>query len=413
MGDDSPARVAIVGLQSGQWFGTASDEALRRADVVIGSKRHLLALPPDLAAERVELAATLEQSLSDAIERRGGGQSVCMLASGDPGFFGLVRLAAARLGRQGLEVHPAPSSVSLAFARLGDNWDDAAVVSAHGRPLSHAVSAALHHPKVAVLVCADQPAEMIGRALLDAGCGPRLVRVCSMLASPEETITETDLAGLAAGHWDPLSVVVLSAPEALRGSSGPGLSWGLAESSYAHRDGMITKAEVRAVALGKLSLPAAGVLWDIGAGSGSVSAECARLAPGLAVFALECNPSEIPRLRANLASSTARVVQGKAPEALTGLADPDRAFVGGGGIEVLDAVLRRLRPGGTVVATYATLGRASAAAERLGNLVQVSVSRGAPITPSEGTTQWRLEAENPVFVVWGSPGDKDGAGEGR
>jgi precorrin-6Y C5,15-methyltransferase (decarboxylating) len=143
------------------------------------------------------------------------------------------------------------------------------------------------------------------------------------------------------------------------------------------------------------------VLWDVGAGSGSVAAECARLVPGLRVFAVERRPDDVARLHANLGGTGATVVAGQAPEALTALPDPDRVFVGGGGLGVLEAVLPRLRPGGTVVATYAALDRAAAAAARLGHLVQVAISHGVPIGP-DGSL--RLAADNPVFVCWG-PGE--------
>ena len=178
----------------------------------------------------------------------------------------------------------------------------------------------------------------------------------------------------------------------------PTLAWGLPDHRFAHRDGMITKAEVRAVALGKLALPAAGVLWDVGAGSGSVAVECARLAPGLRVYAVERQPDDAARLRDNARGTGIVVVEGEAPGVLAGLPAPHRVFVGGGGLDVLESVMDRLRPGGLVVATYAALDRAATAATRLGNVVQVAVSRGVPLG---GSGALRLAAENPVFVCWG------------
>jgi precorrin-6Y C5,15-methyltransferase (decarboxylating) len=219
----------------------------------------------------------------------------------------------------------------------------------------------------------------------------------------------TDLDGLAAGTFPSLAVVLLEAPSPLDGpgaarSGGPTLAWGLPDGHYAHRDGMITKAEVRAVALGKLALPAAGVLWDVGAGSGSVAVECSRLAPGLRVFAVERAADDFERLRQNAAATGVTPVLGEAPAVLADLPDPDRVFLGGGGLDVLESVLDRLRPAGVVVATYAALERAAAAATRLGSLVQVAVSRGAPLG---GSGALRLAAENPVFVCWG-PADPPG-----
>jgi precorrin-6Y C5,15-methyltransferase (decarboxylating) len=394
--------VAVVGLHGGQWFGRGAEAALRGADVLIGHARQFASLPPGsgIPGERVELWGDLDRVLGFAADQRAEGRRACILAAGDPGFFGLVRLAAARLGEDAIAVHPAPSSVALAFARLGCNWDDAVVASAHGRPLAHAVDAVLAHPKVAVLVSRDQPPEALGRALLDAGCAARTVTVCGRLGEPDEQIDRTDLAGLAAGRFDPLSVVVLRAPEPLAHAGGMGLCWGLDEHDFEHRAGMITKAEVRAVALGKLGLPPAGVVWDVGAGSGSVAVECSRLAPGLRVYAIERHTDDCERIRANTRGTGVTVVEGVAPDVLAGLPDPDRAFVGGGGLMVLDAVLARLRPAGTVVATYASPSRAAEAARRLGSLVQVQVSRATPLGPDGDL---RLAAENPVFVCWGPP----------
>lgn len=400
---DSRPPIDVVGLHGGQWFGREAEAALRGADVLIGHARQLAELPPDLPGEPVELWGDLDQVLGFAAQRRDDGQRACILAAGDPGFFGLVRLAATWLGEDALRVYPAPSSVALAFARVGCNWDDAVVASAHGRPLEHAVATTLAQPKVAVLVSKDQPPEALGKALLDAGCGARDVHVCSKLGEADETMVHTDLAGLAAGTFDPLSVVVLRVPDAVDQDNGIGLAWGLPEATFSHRAGMITKAEVRAIALGKLALPPAGVLWDVGAGSGSVAIEAARLAPGLRVFAVESQADDVVRLRDNVRAGRApsvAVVEGRAPEVLEDLPDPDRAFVGGGGLPVLDAVLQRLRPGGVVVATYATLATAATAGERLGNLVEIQVSRGVPIGDA-GTL--RLAAENPVFVCWGDP----------
>jgi precorrin-6B C5,15-methyltransferase / cobalt-precorrin-6B C5,C15-methyltransferase len=399
-------RVAVVGFLGTECFGRAAETALREADVVVGTGRLLDGLPGDVAGKRVELGGPLADVLDFVVERRAVGERVCVLASGDPGFFGIVRVLSARFGSDTLAVHPAPSSVAVAFARAGVHWDDAVVVSAHGRPLPAAVEQVLRNPKAAVLTAPDQPPQALGRALLDAGCGPRRVTVCASLGHDDEAVTTTDLAGLAGGSFPGLAVVVLQGPEPFDAGSpaggaataGPTLAWGRPDELYDHRAGMITKAEVRAVALGKLALPPAGVLWDVGAGSGSVAIECARLAPALRIFAIERRPDDAARLRQNAAGTGVVVVEGEAPAALADLPDPDRVFVGGGGLNVLESVVDRLRPTGVVVATYAALDRAAAAAARLGHVVQVAVSRGVPLG---GSGALRLAAENPVFVCWG------------
>ena len=362
-----------------------------RPALVVGARRHLEAAAPEGVPAVVlgDLAAALE-----AIAAEPG--PVCVLASGDPGFFGVVRVLAERFGPDALEVHPAPSSVALAFARLGLPWDDAAVVSAHGRPLAEAARRAAAAPKAAVLVCPEAPPEALGKELAELGARPATVAVCARLGQDDERVDRVTLAELAEGTWDPLSVVVLVSGEAL--SPAPVPWWGADRSAFVHRGGMITTGEVRAVALAKMALPPTGVVWDVGAGSGSVAVDCAALAPSALVLAVERRPDDAERVRANATAHgvDVEVVVGSAPEALAGLPDPDRAFVGGGGMAALDAVLGRLRPGGRVVATYAALDRALAAHSRLGHLVQVAVSRAEPLAGGV-----RLAADNPVFVAWG------------
>lgn len=391
-----PERIVVVGIHGGDAteLPKSACRDLEQADLVVGGRRHLATVAPD-APRTLAIGGDIP-SVLDAIAEQDG--LVVVLASGDPGFFGMVRPLAERFGSARLEVHPAPSSVALAFARVGCSWDDALVVSAHGRPLADAVGLAVGHPKVAVLVSPENSAAVLGQALIEAGCGPRVAVVCSRLGLDDERVDKTDLPGLAAGAWDQLSVVVLLGNEG-NDAQGKTLAWGRPEADFSHRDRMVTKAEVRAVALGKLELPAAGVLWDVGAGSGSVAIEAALLRPGLAVHAVERSLEGADRITANASSFGAAVVvhQGEAPSALTDLPDPDRVFVGGGGLDVLDACLARLGDGGRVVATYAAMDRAVAAHARLGSLTQVTAARGRTL-PDGGL---RLEAENPVFVVWG------------
>lgn len=387
-----PERIAVVGVCGGEPVGKEARAAIEAASLVAGAGRHLRTLTP-IGARTLPIDGPLTDML-DALARERGG--VCVLASGDPGFFGIVRVLGERFGADRLDVHPAPSSVSLAFARLGLAWDDAAVISAHGRPLAEAARRAVRHPKAAVLVAPDAPPEALGRELRALGASHGRAAVCSRLGEPDEHVDIVTLQELAAGSFDAMSVVVLLEGDGL--AEAPTLEWGQSEERFAARDGLVTKAEVRAVALGKLALPPAGVAWDVGAGSGSVAIEIAAIAPRLRVIAVERRADDIRRIEANVHAhgATLEVVHGEAPGALDALPDPDRVFVGGGGIAVLDAALARLRPGGRLVATFAALDRAAAAYERLGNLAEVSVARGRPLAGGV-----RLEAENPVFVVWG------------
>lgn len=441
-----PAPVTVVGVSDDRLDVLAPEarEALAAAAVVVGGSRHLKlwrewrrrlpgdgALPPDVGPAgpgpagpgpagrhrrppvEIEVGADAD-AVAASVRRRAldGSTPVCVLASGDPGFFGIVRALLRALDRTMIRVLPAPSAVSVAFARLGLPWDDAVVVSAHGRPLAEAVGAARTARKAAVLTSPDAPPEALGAALVEAGTVMDLVAVCSRLGAADETVRELSLDELSSGKFDPQSVVVLVGPGGLplvgwSPGAGKVLAWGQPESAFAHRAGMITKSEVRSVVLGKLSLPDKGVLWDVGAGSGSVAVECALLRPDLTVLAIEAEAATAARISANAMElgAAVHVVGGRAPEALGALPAPDRAFVGGGGLDVVDAVLGRLRPGGRVVATFTAMDRAAAAADRLGDVVQVSVARGERL-PDGG---WRLAGRNPVFVAWGPPAS--GAGE--
>ncbi len=394
MADEAP--ISVVGLLGGRPVGAEAIAALGSATLVAGGRDQLAAVADLLSpgVRTVVVGAGLSALDEVAAADRG---TACVLASGDPGFFGIVRALAARFGAERLVVHPAPSSVALAFARLGLPWDDAVVRSCHTGDPARAAAAVARAQVAAVLTGPDAPPEAVGAALVALCAHHRLVVVATRLGEPGERVFRcTDLADLAAGHFDPRSVVVVAHPAAPRSPAGLG---GRPVAAFAHRASMITKPEVRSVVLGRLDLPAEGVLWDVGAGSGSVAVEAALAAPRLRVIAVERNHDDAERVIANAAGLGALVdvVEGAAPSVLAGLPAPDRAFVGGGGLDVLEACWTALRPGGRLVATFAAVDRAVAAHRLLGNLVQVGVDR-AEVLPDGGV---RFAADNPVFVAWG------------
>ncbi|MEO3767843.1 precorrin-6y C5,15-methyltransferase (decarboxylating) subunit CbiE [Streptomyces sp. B5E4] len=346
---------------------------------------------------------------------------VVVLASGDPGFFGVVRVLAGRFGPRLLDVRPAVPSLAVAFARVGLPWDDAVVVSAHGRDLRTAVHVCRAHPKTAVLTGPGAGPAELGAALAASGV-PRTLVVGTGLGTADEDVVRLSPADAAARPWPPHSVnVVLCLDErpgrtlapAQRALAGPGPyplarrpgdGWALPEADFEHRAGMVTKFEVRALALARLVPRLGDLVWDVGAGSGSVAVECARF--GAAVVAVERDAGGVARIRANAAAHGVDVqaVHGTAPAALAQLPDPDAVFVGGGGgdvAEVVAACARRARR--AVVVTLAAVDRvpgvraALAAAGFAVDGVLLQSSRLAPL-PGEVT---RLAAANPVFVLWG------------
>jgi precorrin-6Y C5,15-methyltransferase (decarboxylating) len=378
--------------------GPAAAQALAAANTVIGAPRHLRSVPIPAGAERKELKH-LWETLNDIDQATG---PIVILASGDPGFFGIVRALRAR----GLvpAVIPAVSSVALAFARLGLDWDDALVLSAHGRDPGKALAAALAHPKAAILT-APGTARDLSAGLLAAS---KTVYIAECLGTPEEKVTAlsaaTDLTQLA----DPNILIALDdqppgEPRWLAGHQGAPDGWALPEDAFAHRDSMITKAEVRALVLARLGPGPGRVIWDIGAGSGSVAIECARF--GAHVIAIEADRAQCERIRQNAARHGVRVqVQhGRAPGALEGLPPADAVFAGGGDHAVLQAAIQQANPHRMVV-TLAAVSRLAATAALLtghgyqADGVQLQASRLAPLPAG----QHRLAAQNPVFVVWGT-----------
>jgi precorrin-6Y C5,15-methyltransferase (decarboxylating) len=385
--------LTVVGWDGGRLPAEAA-AALAGATLVAGGARHLAAAggAVDAGAERVVLG-----DVPAAVARLAAhvGPAV-VVASGDPGFFGIVRA----LRRAGLTpaVVPAVSSVAHAFARLGMAWDDALVVSAHGRDLRRAVNACRAHRKVAVLTAPGAGPRELAAAL--RGVRRRIV-VASRLGTPEERITGPEEAA------EPNVTLVLGEPAAgetarwLAGAQPGPDRWALPEAAFAHRDSMITKAEVRALALARLGPRLGDLVWDVGAGSGSVAVECARL--GAAAIAVERDAAACEAIAANAAAHAVEVhvVPGAAPPALAGLPDPDAVFVGGGGPAALAGCLRR-RPA-RVVAAFAgveRIGPALAALSAAGYRpegTQLQASRLAPLP--DGTH--RLAATNPVLLVWG------------
>jgi precorrin-3B C17-methyltransferase/precorrin-6y C5,15-methyltransferase (decarboxylating) CbiE subunit/precorrin-6Y C5,15-methyltransferase (decarboxylating) CbiT subunit len=391
------AAVHVVGLHGGRPVGDAAHAAVAGATLVAGGRDQLAAVADLLAPGSRSVTVGAGLGALDAVAAHDG--SACVLASGDPGYHGITRALAARIGRDRLVVHPAPSSVALAFARLGLPWDDAVVTSCHTGDAARAAARVAGAACAAVLCGPAAPPEAVGSALMTLGAHHDLVAVATRLGEAGEAVHRLpDVAALAGGAFDHRSVVVLAKLTAA--AVGPAArTGGRPADEFVHRRGMITKPEVRAVVLGRLDLPERGVLWDVGAGSGSVGIEAALAAPGLRVIAVERDAAAVETIVANAAALGAVVeaVTGAAPQALADLPTPDRVFVGGGGLDVLDSCITAVRPGGRVVATFAAADRALAARARLGSLAQVSVDRAADL-PDGGV---RFVADNPVFVAWG------------
>lgn len=414
---------ALIGILDDGWDGL-SDAARRRlasADFVVGVGRTLDLVRPHLSATAVvkDMDGALGQTPAWIETAMDAGRRVAMIATGDPLCHGIAGFLAGKLGPVRVEILPAPSTLQLAFARFRKPWQDAKIVSCHsadagewavGATPEHGLYKIMRaialHRQVALFTGPDNNPARLARALVAAGYGEDLrLSVASRLLLPDETLFP-DLRATAAAAMefpDPNVVLVERAPDARQPA------FGLEDLEYIQRTpekGLITKQEARALSLAKLRLAADAVVWDIGAGSGSVGLEAARLAPLGHVWAIEKNANDAANARANAARFRATnytLVEGRAPAHLDTWPDPDAVFIGGSGgelDELIRLILGRLKPQGRLVMNFVTienLATATAALSAVGaawDVVQLQASRSQPILDMH-----RLAAQNPVWIV--------------
>jgi precorrin-6B C5,15-methyltransferase / cobalt-precorrin-6B C5,C15-methyltransferase len=386
--------ITVIGFD-GTPLSEQARSALASATLVAGGQRHLDAVSISESATCLVLGAL--DALYAALPSH---ENVCVIASGDPGFFGIVR----QLRERGvdLSVLPAPSSVATAFAAIGLSWDDAIVVSAHGRELRPVANVCRAFPKVAVLTGPGAGAKELGAWLPD-----RTFVVAQRLGHPDQRIdTLSSHAAAHAEFADPHVLLCLDESRLtsergwIAGFGGVPGAWALGESEFAHRDSMITKSEVRALALARLGPRPGRLVWDIGAGSGSVGIECARF--GAAVVAVERDAESCDRIRSNAAAHGVAVeVVAASASALDQLPQPDAVFVGGGGVDVIAACAETSAQ--TVVVALAAIERVPETISLLtksGRAVDGVLLQSSRLSALPGDAH-RFAAANPVFLLWG------------
>jgi precorrin-6Y C5,15-methyltransferase (decarboxylating) len=394
--------VTVVGIGADGWDGLSprSRAMISDAEVLIGAPRQLDLLPPALPGRQVPLPSPLLPGI-DQLFAAHPGAMIVVLASGDPMFYGIGSTLVRRLGADRVEVVPHPSSVSLAAARLGWQLDDVEIVSAVGRPL------ALLHPalqpgrRVLVLIAHRSAAHDIRVLLAERGFAASPVTVLADLGSSEETVRTADEARPAShSRLAIIAIECVAEPATVPLPRTPGLP----DEVY-DQDGQITKYEVRAVTLAALAPVPGQLLWDVGAGSGSVGIEWMRVHPASRAIAIEPREERRERIARNataLGVPGLRIVAGSAPEALPDLPSPDAIFIGGG--VTTDGVVERcwdsLNPGGRLVANAVTIESEQALAtwHRVlgGNVTRVAIERAAPLgsfttwRPALPVVQWSI-----------------------
>ncbi|WP_214111288.1 precorrin-6y C5,15-methyltransferase (decarboxylating) subunit CbiE [Acrocarpospora catenulata] len=389
--------VVVVGIGADGWegLGVAARRAIQEAEVVMGSTRQLALVVTE--AERVPWPSPMLPGLVGLLEAYKG-RKVCVLASGDPMFHGIGSTLVRLLGAEQIRVMPAPSSVSLACARLGWPVDRTEVVSLVNRPPTTLNSALRPGERVLVLGAADPRA--VAELLVGSGFGDSAFHVLERLGAADERIRRTTASGWGSTEADPLNVVAI---ECAPGQALP-RAGGLPDEMFEH-DGQLTKREVRAVTLGLLG--GNGLLWDIGAGAGSIAIEWLRAHPRASAIAIERDPTRSARITRNaekLGTPALKVITAKALDIIQALVTehgtPDTIFIGGGltAPGLLDQCWNTLRPGGRLVANAVTLESEALLTtwhtQRGGELIRISINRAAPIG---GFTTWRPQL--PV-TIW-------------
>lgn len=398
--------VRLVGMGSDGCASLPSRaiNAIASAEVLVGGRRQL-GFFPDFHGQRILLRGGLEETL-ETVARLAETQRVCVLASGDPLFFGVGARIVERLGMERVEILPQPSAVQWAFARVGESWEDARFLSWHGRSFQNIASRLRETRKAACLTDAERSPQRIAAQLLSYADPHWSAWVCEDLGGPGERVRRFSLPALAReDDVRPLNLLLL-----LRGNDWrpPPRMGFVHEDDFAKRmprKGLITKREVRALALAALRVGAQDIVWDIGAGSGAVSIEAARLAPEGRVHAVELDAEGVALCRHNALAHGADNVcvhHGRAPQALADLESPQAVFIGGskGSLEeLIHDCLERLSPGGRLVVSAITLENIAQAHRSLREagvpmeLILVQISRGVPLAH-----YLRYEALNPVHL---------------
>jgi len=411
-GDWKPPLIVAIGMGTGvQCLGASAVEWIGASQVLAGGARHL-ELFPDYAGGKLALKSPMSQSLEE-IDRASRTKRTAVLCSGDPMFFGIGATLAAKFGKERLLIIPNITSVQALCAKACESREKIVTVSFHGRGdnsgLGRLIAAIAGGGKVGVITDPVHTPRWIARELIDSGhSGCRLI-VGEDLGAPSERVRSFSPSEAVGEEFSPLNVILLLPAKTAADSDEadrPGWIFGFGEDAFEREAGMITKMEVRAVVLASLQLGPGQVLWDIGAATGSVSIEAARIADLDRVFAVERNEARYSHLLKNLEKFGARGVRAlraKASEAIASFADPDRVFIGGSGDDldtILETVAKKLRPGGRVVQTIVmieTLQKVSAFWKAVGfdvSMVQLQVNRSV-----RTGNDLRLEPLNPVFIV--------------
>jgi precorrin-6Y C5,15-methyltransferase (decarboxylating) len=397
----SPRWLSIVGIgESGvDGLSPVARDLISDADIVFGGKRHLELASTLIRGIARPWPSPFERAIPEVLEQRG--RLVCVLASGDPFFYGVGSLLARHVDPADMLVVPAPSSFSLAAARLGWSLPDTTLMSLHGRSLD--LIRPHLHPGSRILALTSDGAEpaALAKLLSDNGFGASRMTVMEALGGVHEQVRTALASGFDLTAVHALNIVAVEV-DAAPGARVLARASGLSDALFEH-DGQITKREIRAMTLSALAPRRGELLWDVGAGAGSVAIEWMLADPSLGAIAIEARPDRAARIRRNAAAFGVpglEILDGDAPQALAGLRSPQAVFVGGGAGRpgLLDFVIDALCSGGRLVVNAVTLETEALLiarhAQSGGALTRIALSRADHVggkhawRPARPVTQW-------------------------
>lgn len=413
-----PQKTYIIGVGDDGAAGltATANQLIEQAEVLVGS-RQTLSAARQTQAERVEVETDFDvllQAIAANPERR-----VVILATGDPLFYGTARFLCDRFGKDRFEVVPHVSSMQLAFARVKESWDEAYLTNLATQKLDRVIERIRSAEKVGLFTTESCPPAVVARTLLDRRIDYFQAYVCENLGSPDERVTQGDLADLLELEFSPLNVMVLvrkpnvpDRPVAMIGRRLFGNPDEMFLQSQPKR-GLLTPAEVRVLALAQLDIGPASVIWDVGAGSGSVGIEAAQLAFQGHVYAIEMDPEDHLLIATNaerFGVPNLTPVLGRAPEVWADLPDPDAVFVGGTGrmvVELAEAAFFRLRSRGRMVVNSASIQNVTDVHTRLQQLAgdahvwMIQIARDVP-----QLDRLSFQSANPSFLIAAVKGER-------
>jgi len=399
-----------IGVNGKDDLSSKALEIIKNSDILFGGERHLSYFS-DFKGEQFIIKSNLKEAAHHIKENKN--KRITVLASGDPGFYGIADYLIKELGKDDIEIMPNISSMQWAFAKIKETWHDAEIVSSHGRDIERIFEAARRNNKVGIFTSSGDEPKKIAEALLKDDLADFNAYICEDLGSSTEKITTCSLNEVRQKGFSPLNVMILIK----NSKTSPNTKimdniLGIPDAFFSHGNGMITKEEIRAISLSKMRIREESVIWDIGAGSGSIAIEAGRIAKMGKVYAIEKKHERIEQINENMKNflmKNIEVIEGEAPDCLKGLREPDSVFIGGssGRLKtILEVCSKSMKNKGRIIINAITLDTLKTATDSLKwlnmpcEIVSVNISKSKGISDSIF-----FEAQNPVYII---SGEKNG-----